>query len=138
VPFGINGTLTTTSVPDNFPRGKLTQSGIMPISYNGRSYWHIGLKSGADLTGGITTASFTNATFSPQQAWQIDSKMDDGAPNSGAVMARILGGSPSLDDLITPATGSATSCYDSTDTTYNITGDTANTPSCMMQFRWNG
>jgi prepilin-type N-terminal cleavage/methylation domain-containing protein len=137
VPFTVSNVATTTAVPDNFPRGRITQSGILPISYSGRSYWHLGLKSGVDLTGSISASSFSNATISTAQASQIDTKMDDGAPNSGAVMARIISGSPALSDITTAAAGSSSSCYNTGITAYNVSGTTTDSLLCMLQFRWN-
>lgn len=64
------------------------------------------LAIGTPIVGGITQA----AALTPQEAWQIDKKLDDGAPALGRIMARKPAALPNC----------ATSAVDAT-ATYNLT-----------------
>ncbi len=92
-PTSGNATLSDTPVGINFPKSRITLQGIIPIAINGVNYWHVGLASTAALSTNsgdcITHLCFSNSTFSPYVAYEIDSKIDDGLPNTGSVIAKI-------------------------------------------------
>ncbi len=139
-----DATLSNTPVGDNFPKSRMVTQGIVPVAINGINYWFVGLLPTAALSTNsgdcITHACFTNSTFTPYQAYQIDVKIDDGKPNQGSVLAKIgtSDGFNATADLYTAQAGSATKCYDTGIDAYNNTvASVQDTPLCVLQFRWN-
>lgn len=132
-----------------FPTSKLGKSYITAGSLNGVNYWLIIPATAA--TGG-TTASFTvsaNAALTPQDALNIDSKLDDGNPSTGLVMAMGSIGTGSILSIASASSAATTSTLNecvvgtygtpaATDS-YNVS--TANgsgtAPACALKIRFN-
>ncbi|MDX1949138.1 MAG: prepilin-type N-terminal cleavage/methylation domain-containing protein [Rickettsiales bacterium] len=75
-------------VGTNFPSSPIG-NGMIALSEAGRVFWVIGTgTSVADLDGGAADAdSPTAQQLTPEEAYGLDSKLDDGAPDSGIVRA---------------------------------------------------
>jgi len=96
----------------------------------------------------ITTAplyTFNTTGITPLQSYNMDTKLDDGLPNTGIVVARDVGptndvnGIPSWAAVSTAATCmmNGADATDPTDT-YNLVLQTGgNDPSCSVRFRFN-
>jgi len=87
---------------------------------------------------GVTTAVAANAftstnSFIPIDAYDIDSKIDDGVPDAGAVQARL--GAADVDTAASQFAGpSATACIDTNETPHGYQF-TATAPQCTMVIR---
>ncbi len=138
--IGYNGTVTLAAavVPTNFPKARITSQGIIPLGITGVNYWHLGLTPTQTLAAPIdlTAAGTFSLSISPFQAAQIDSKIDDGSPATGSVVARI--GTTSGTGIYALSGGSATACYTAAGAAYNnaVVG-VMDAPLCELQFRWN-
>lgn len=118
------------------------------------TYFAAGSDSGANyyLLGGFTaiaaaTGAYTTAvTLTPNEAFNIDSKLDDGLPNTGIVLARgpvtasVAAYTTTASWAASPTSECMTSGGASTSptTTYNrneTTGGT--TPACLLRLRFN-
>jgi prepilin-type N-terminal cleavage/methylation domain-containing protein len=124
------GAPMATDGTGNFPLTKLGRGGIYPMALNGINRYHIGLGSVS-----TTTPVFSNTTMSPNEAYQIDIKMDDGVPNSGNVLGR---NGTTAAAIATTATSGATACT-SAAATYNLISSNASqdTLLCQIQVRMN-
>ena len=77
--------------------------------------------------------------LSVRRSYAIDSKTDDGKPNSGAVRAEAGNGTTSLD--ISGSAGTASSdCVTAADETglYNVTSAALDSPNCHLLIRAQG
>jgi prepilin-type N-terminal cleavage/methylation domain-containing protein len=136
------------------PAGADTQSVLMPGAKMGRgNYFAVAATSGLNyylLSGitAITTAGvYTFATsMTPIESYNIDVKLDDGAPNTGVVIARgtttpfAAVATSQATWSATPTTHCMTDGADATDTatTYNRGASTGgNTPACILRMRFN-
>lgn len=136
----IDGTFTATASATplgsgfNYPVTRLGRGGIVPIALNGINRYHVGMAT-SDLTA-ATTFAFTNSSLSPNEVFQIDTKMDDGVPNTGSVIARTGVNSAAI--AAAPAATGDDNCL-ATASTYNIgTGNAdADRYLCQMQVRMN-
>ena len=139
------------------PSAKLGRSNYIIVgSDNGINYYSITGLSGI-TAGAAGTATYTGANYlTPIESYNIDKKVDDGAPNTGTVQARDGSGlsltASTLFDLATTnslpakftAASTASKCTmtgaSSTDTadTYNVVASTGGTnQSCALRLRFN-
>ncbi|MCD6034618.1 MAG: prepilin-type N-terminal cleavage/methylation protein [Rickettsiales bacterium] len=72
----------TSALTTNIPNAKIGTGGVGVYGVSGINYYHIGATAGA-----ADVATFAN-NLTPLQARTIDSKMDDGVPGTGIVLAR--------------------------------------------------
>lgn len=163
-PTSLTGTITSANVYRYFPVAKIgtgnyvsvwsggtSASAANTVLLNGINYYNIvaatGIKVGGELLG--------TATIPVRQAYAIDSKIDDGLPQSGTVTAVIMA-NPSA--LITgnnwaagagtngalsghASTGSATTCYDnggsaSTAMAYSLEINNGAGANCALSFQF--
>jgi prepilin-type N-terminal cleavage/methylation domain-containing protein len=109
----------------HMPYLKNNKGGIIAYGFTDyNNYWHLGAQTTANTT--IATSS----ALSPEAAYQIDSKMDDGASDTGLVQAR---GGTVLEDAVTGAgtVGDAATCVVAGGPIYN----TANGQALLCQLR---
>lgn len=64
----------------SFPNAKLDRNGIGAFASGGKNYYQIGVVSGATYT--------IAPSLTPEEAFNLDSKIDDGRPGSGSVVLR--------------------------------------------------
>lgn len=137
----VTGTVTTVS--QSVPPTKLNLTNyVIVYSASGINYYQL------MPIATITTApayTFNSTGITPIQSFNMDTKLDDGLPNTGIIVARDIGptngvnGTPSW-----AATSTATDCMmggasatDPTDS-YNLVLTTGgNDPSCSVRFRFN-
>jgi len=101
-------------------------TGVMALSEGTRLYWVIGTGSGALPTIGKATAaasatSLRGDNLTPEEAYAIDGKLDNGTPDTGAVQY-IQGYSAAgvFDVAITNPAPSATTCTSTAPYVYNV------------------
>ena len=138
------GTLTASSytlVPSDttIPVSKLGKgSRVLIQAFGGRNYYVLGNFGTAALVAGSGT--FTAAT-APIDAYNVDTKMDDGNPTTGKVTSTAV----NLSAVTTAANGAtaaamtATACYDSTNNRYATVlmngNDNTNSINCSLAIR---
>lgn len=124
-----------------------TLSSVIPIAKLGRgNYIIVGNNGGINywaLTGvtGIASSVYTfDDLLTGAEAFQIDSKIDDGAPTSGTVIA-VTGtaGSTVFDTADTPVTPGAAAAGDCVinNNTYNFLTNSGNDQGCQLRLRTN-
>jgi prepilin-type N-terminal cleavage/methylation domain-containing protein len=115
----------------NFPAMKFGGAGWGAYGVSGQNYFYAGAAS--PNTGGETTMA---NPFIPVDAFNIDSKIDDGLPNTGDVMA---GGNVLTNFVATlvPSTNATTGCAVGTGTAAanNIYKSINNSPACGLRFK---
>lgn len=119
-----SGTVATGTT-SNFPATKSNRGGIIAYGMpDGMNYYHIGLKN----HDGSEIKTFDN--LRPEEAFNIDKKVDDANPITGSVLAR--GGNKLEKD---PSEKSKdTGCADTKNAVYNLE---AVAPSCQLRMRFN-
>ena len=136
----VTGTVTT--IPQSLPASKLGGlTSFIVYAAGGQNYFQL-MPISSITTAPAYTYSTTGVT--PIQAFNMDTKLDDGQPNTGIVIARDTGSVNGVNGIPSSATSStANTCIigtTATDTTatYNrslITGGTDT--SCSVRFRFN-
>lgn len=135
-------TATVTTPSQSLPPSKLSgQSLFIVYSVSGSNYFQL-MPVSTITTGPAYTFSTTGIT--PIQAFNMDTKLDDGQPNTGIVIARDTGstngvnGLPSTAATSTPATCEVGATATDTTNTYNRALTTGGTDtSCSVRFRFN-
>ena len=128
-------TNTVTTISQSLPVTKVTpENGFIVYSTNGYNYFSI------MPIATITTAAYTFNTFglTPINASNIDTKLDDGKPNVGAIIARgiaAVNATPSVNAASTASTctigaGSATDVYN------GVIATGGNDTSCGVRIRF--
>ncbi len=135
------GTVTNISTSVPATRINLTNY-IIVYADNGLNYYQ--LMPIASIT---ATPTYTYGTtgITPLQAYNIDTKLDDGAPNTGIIIARDTGSTNGVNGIPTWASSTTankcmTSGSNATDPNdlYNVNILTGgNDPSCSIRFRFN-
>lgn len=64
----------------SFPTTRLDRNGVGVFASEGRNYYQLGVISGSNYN--------VEASLTPEEAFNIDSKVDDGRPTTGSVMVR--------------------------------------------------
>jgi prepilin-type N-terminal cleavage/methylation domain-containing protein len=139
---------TVTNIMQSLPPTKIGRGTTYIVySENGLNYYQI--IDALSIVASTGAYGFGTNALTPTESFIIDSKMDDGAPNTGTVRARGLGAvniaasfpgvSPYVSTPSICLMGSAT-VTTATDTgaTYNRVADTGgNDPSCSLRFQFN-
>lgn len=134
----VTGAVTTVnqSLPDS--RTTPTNSFIV-YATGGFNYYQL-----MPLTGVTTAPAYTAGTtgITPIQAFNMDTKLDDGLPNTGIVVARGIGVTPNANGTFNAASTANTCMVGATATsatnTYNRVAATGgNDGSCTVRFRFN-
>lgn len=80
----------TPKIGTNVPAGKLANTGFTVVSYppNYNQTTYFPFPGGNVLYfGGVNTSYTSNPALKPEEAWNIDTKLDDGKPASGKIMS---------------------------------------------------
>jgi prepilin-type N-terminal cleavage/methylation domain-containing protein len=133
-------------------------------AYDATPLWVPAGKNFFDLSGVVNIGegqNFTTTTLTPNQAYAIDSKIDDGFPQSGTVVALVINteigaeawaaggggtnqgastGYPNDNPTTASTAPSATTCYDNRSTAgqkqqYSLTYNGGNNPNCGLSFK---
>lgn len=115
------------------PEAKLGRGNVITVySAVGSNFYQIG---GVDsVAAGVPTL---RATLTPQEAYNLDQKMDDGIPATGS--SRAMSSATTLNTVSAPAAPAAGVCVsNAAGNPYNSTTEAfANTPSCALRVRTN-
>jgi prepilin-type N-terminal cleavage/methylation domain-containing protein len=137
---GVTVALTagTQYLGDYFPQGKIGH-GTFVYVYNYNTYNWFGLSA-------LTSVSTSNATnsntgISPNEAYGIDKKMDDGLPTTGTVQAIYDNGVGNSAILPAPnaPNDNSTTCYNTTSNIYSRSplANHGTGPNCALSFQFN-
>jgi prepilin-type N-terminal cleavage/methylation domain-containing protein len=123
--YANTGAMTSYTVGSNMPFLKNNKGGILLYSYTDyNTYWHLGVRSNT-----TSTSVQTVNAFSPENAYQVDAKMDDGFANTGLVQAR--SGTGDVEGAATTAASGTSACLVTGGVYYN----TANGKALLCQLR---
>jgi prepilin-type N-terminal cleavage/methylation domain-containing protein len=129
-------TTGTTYIGDYFPVGKIGHGNFMYVYETSGYNWYGISELRSTDTGGN---SWSNATIPVIQAYNIDKKIDDGLPTTGAVQAVYLNASV-ITTVAAPnaATDSTTSCYNTTSNAYSLSSlaNYGAGGNCALSFRF--
>lgn len=131
----VDGTAAGFNILNYLPESALRRGLIISaFSVTGRNYYYMGNVGGVNNAGVIAP---TNG-LSPSEAFQIDTKVDDGVPNTGTVISvsiidNVVGGGSAAPDA-----DGTDDCFDSTNNFYNTTTDVAaSSIYCQLRLRFN-
>lgn len=135
--------VTAVSNPDEvkliIPEAKLSRGNVVNVyGFRGINYYQIG--SVTSLAAGVPV---TAPSLTPQEAFNIDAKLDDGKPATGTVRAANSGAGVIFNATQDNGATLDATCANSVD--YNTiagvgtaaTADAANTPACHVRIRFN-
>ncbi len=132
---GCHDAAVTTGFDDYFPEAEIGKLNLfVPGSDSGINYYLITSMTGITAdTGAFTLAD----TMTPNEAFQIDSKMDDGHPSQGTVMAYT--DVDTQDGGLAGSAAAAGDCYNETLTpdAYLTTVALGNVGGCRIRVRFN-
>lgn len=123
-----------------FPRSKLDRNGIGVFADGGANYYQIGIAETS------ATAFAARASLTPQEAFDLDSKMDDGRPGTGAVVVRSAQAASYANDPVVAADGDAAATPTTSCITEDVTATAATTweyaltntnLTCSLRFKMN-
>ena len=81
-------TVTSARINEHYPESKLGEGGIIPTSMtDGRILWFLGLDKALDDVSNVRLANKDGPILTPEQAFRIDEKLDNGVANTGIVQA---------------------------------------------------
>lgn len=162
----VDGSYGANAASGGVPATANLMSEYLPTAKLGRgNYWAAAADAGQNyyILGGVTGLATTGAyTFStaltPIESFNIDVKLDDGAPVTGVVQARGTGASifanytstgaasggvaptssaNTSSSCVTANDGSAPTTATVTSNVYNRATTAGNTPNCTLRFRFN-
>ncbi|MCP5361643.1 MAG: prepilin-type N-terminal cleavage/methylation domain-containing protein [Hyphomicrobiales bacterium] len=117
---------TETTAGFGFPESRLKKGGYIPTSIGMILYYFLGLTD----TQTIDAAVAEGAILTPEEAFSIDNKLDDGVPNAGTVLA------VTAINTVDTTTGTA-SCLNNS-VSPNVYRLANGTISCQLQIRASG
>lgn len=140
VAFDLGGQwVVTVNANITAPRAKLGRDNYIYVygGFDGLNYFQIYPYTQVHSTGAIS--GFSSNGITPQEAYIVDFKMDDGMPNTGTVVSRGVNTSPSVAPTAA-ATSTSGNCNIGDGTamtdTYNLIAATGgNDTSCSLQIR---
>ncbi len=128
-------TLTLSTIPTMLPIARMGRGNFFSIYVSG-SYNYYQLGGIAAITAGVPTLT---KTITPQESYNIDSKLDDGKPATGSMTA-VDGDATAFNSFPSDAGTTAGSCIDATGSTgayQKSTAALANSPACALRARMN-
>ena len=110
----------------NIPASKLSNAGwsAWASNYAGDASSYAMDYGNGFMFGGVTTSKAQNAIIKPEEAWNIDTKLDDGRPAYGKIIARHW----STCNIV----NSGVASFSNYDTSYNLTSTAS---SCALHLR---
>ena len=102
-----------SAIPSWFPSAKIGGNYVFVFSYNNTNYYQIEPITGLGAVGaGSGAVTLGQRTMTSQQAYVIDTKIDDGLPASGTVIVRYVDTGVSSPNLAFPPVRALTgACY---------------------------
>jgi hypothetical protein len=108
---------------------------VYVYDYSGSNWYGVSAVTGSNAG----TTMISNANISVRQAYNMDAKVDDGLPLTGNVQALYINNTQ-LIPIAAPNTatfgGTASSCYDTTTSTYSVTVNNGNGGNCALSFKF--
>jgi len=137
VEFALNTTPGTTFLGDYFPVGKIGHGNFIYVyEVNGYNWYALSAVTVVSSSGALAS----NATIPVVQASNMDKKIDDGLPTTGAVQAMYDNslGNPPMANAPNAATDSTTTCYNTTLNTYSLSSlaNYGAGGNCALSFRF--
>jgi len=134
---GINLSTTsgTTFLGDYMPLAKIGHGTFIYVYETSGFNWY-GVSAGTGTAGGLFSS---NATIPVFQTYNMDKKVDDGLPTTGAVQAAYVNGSTSIVQTApNAASDTTTSCYNTTSNTYSLStyANYGAGGNCALSFRF--
>ncbi len=149
--------ITATNIPNYFPVAAIGQGNHI-YAFGGEAGGSNGIVTGLNYFG-LSAISNTSASYiysvpalSVRQASSIDSKLDDGLPNTGHVTISYLnrtlavdarwayGGGTIVGSILTPIAGSSLTCADNNNGAsaprYSLLVDNGNNLNCALSFKF--
>ena len=114
----------------DFPAMKFGANGWGVFGASNVNYFLAGVAN----PGSATALTVTSATFIPMDAYNIDSKIDDGVPTAGNVVSRGAHATV-IDTAATTAASTSTSVCNNTSATIAAYQYTATTAQCTLRFQ---
>lgn len=110
--YGLSLASGTAYVGDYFPEAKIGSGNFVYVFEYNVSNWY-GVSAINTIAAGDGGCSICNSTISVMDAYNIDKKIDDGLPATGAVVASLILTEPSTTMVTSPnaAADSAATCY---------------------------
>jgi prepilin-type N-terminal cleavage/methylation domain-containing protein len=108
-------------------------TGIVALTSNGLTHWVLGVPATIPTMAAITGTG----TLSPSEAFGIDGKLDDGAPNTGAVQATGALATAAYTGSFVGITTNAAACSSAAGA-YNIATTYGDTKLCTITVRADG
>ena len=121
----------STAFTSYFPPSKLGRGAYLYVYANGGFNFY-GMSTISAVASGVVTSG---VSLSVMQAYNIDTKMDDGRPTTGNVLAQHLTGG-AVTNATNAGTASATTCYETTTSTYTIGTNNGAGGNCSLSFRF--
>lgn len=127
---------SVSAVAQSLPQTKLTpENSFVVFSANGLNYFSLLPVASITTT---PTYTFSGTGITPINAFNIDTKLDDGKPNAGAIIARSItavNASPSV-NVATTALTCTTGTGIATDSYNGVLASGGNDPSCGLRLRF--
>lgn len=128
--------IAATAIPTYIPVGRMGRGNYISVyADGGYNFFQVG-------GWGTQTAtnSIINPTITPQEAFNMDTKLDDGRPNTGATQARATFTTAAATGSVVDQPVTGTTCATgatNTDTYQTLTTAAAGTPACSLRVRFN-
>jgi hypothetical protein len=133
----LSTTVGTTYIGDFIPSAKIGHGNFIYVYETSGANWY-GLSAVTSTSSGSSTMR-SGATIPVIQAYNIDKKIDDGNPATGNVQAIYINGSNTVTSAAPSTTisgGTASSCYDTTTSTYSITFNSGSGGNCALSVKF--
>lgn len=128
-------------IETSFPRSNMDRNGVGVFADGGRNYFQIGIIEDAAM------AYVVDGSLTPQESFDLDGKIDDGRPGTGAVVARsAVTGTPANAPIVAADTdfdnGTLTACINEAGTSAVALRDASyallnEDIVCTLRFRMN-
>jgi hypothetical protein len=135
VPASLSTTPGTTYIGDYLPTGKIGHGTFIYV-YDSSGFNWFGISA---VTSSSSTTLLSSATIPAVQAYNVDKKVDDGLPATGAVQVNYINNSIStLQQSPSAATDTTTTCYNTTSNAYSVSSlaNYGAGGNCALSFRF--
>lgn len=124
--------ITGSAIEQWVPKGKISGNFVYVWSENGFNWFGLSLVTQLHFAGLYSSPGITTL-----QAYNMDTKLDDGIPTTGSVQAVYINFvSKVLAPSVGVSGGSSASCYDTITGRYSTAQDSGNDKNCALSFRW--
>jgi prepilin-type N-terminal cleavage/methylation domain-containing protein len=131
----MNTTPGTSFIGNYLPTAKIGHGNFIYVyEINGFNWYGLSAVTSDGCCGGF----WSSPNIPVLQAYNIDKKIDDGLPSTGAVLATYLNGNNIVANAPNAATDTTTSCYNTTSNTYSLStsADYGAHGNCALSFRF--